>query len=95
MGSARSEQRLKQILAVPYGTKAKMRNAVYCERLKTIPLTAAKIGTLLSSFFVDGCRIVPRKILLKIFLGLALHTYLYGSDFTSSPTAKQIFLTAG
>jgi hypothetical protein len=40
MGSARSEQRLKQILAVPYGTKAKMRNAVYCERLKTIPVTA-------------------------------------------------------
>ncbi len=26
-----------RILAVPYGTKAKMRNAVYCEQLKTDP----------------------------------------------------------
>jgi hypothetical protein len=32
---AGSEQRLEQILAVPYGTYAKMRNAVYCERPKT------------------------------------------------------------
>ena len=37
-GSAGSEQRLEQILAVPYGTKAKMRNAVYCERPKKFPL---------------------------------------------------------
>ena len=34
---AQAEQRLEQFLAVPSGTNAKMRNAVYCEAKQDIP----------------------------------------------------------
>ena len=84
-GSAQAEQRLEQILAVPNGTKAKMRNAVYCEACKISPPvdTIKEVITVVITSFICYSFIlgILSKILFSCFDFISFALSLISSHF--------------